>query len=374
MKVNERMFIELYNAGKNSYELADIFKVSQRSVERYETRLRRQGKIKYRKDFLKPEPQKTTNDKKIFYENSIKVFNILREEVTKLTPYKIVKTSKKQKGDTLVIQLSDWHVGRIIKDEIGNIIYNEEIFKKRAGRLMDEMLRLVDNYIRKGTAIKDAVILSTGDIVDGAGIFATQEAMQELSPPFQVMSAVNTIQKLILSLLERKLSVYFYGVKGNHGEIRVNGKNTDPNANWDLMLYLILDYWNRTSLKNKNVDMLYSELDYLNFEIQGWKYHIRHIAPKQSETASGKAKFLGWAKKHNFDALVYGHYHHFGIFDRSGVTIFRGGSLTGSDEFAESLAEESAPTQLLWGVSQNRPLTFFYPVDLGKKQKKNIIQ
>jgi len=43
--------------------------------------------------------------------------------------------------------------------------------------------------------------------------------------------------------------------------------------------------------------------------------------------------------------------------------------LPGTDDFAETLAEESTPVQLLWGVSHKRPLTFFYPVDLGEKTK-----
>lgn len=347
-KIEEKIF-ELYN--------------------RYERKFRTKGKIRYRKEFLQTKKQYTQNQAIKFYDNAINTLEVLRQEALKVNSYKAIPSSKKQKGDTLVIQLSDWHVGRIVKDEIGNIIYDENIFKNRVEQLMEEMLKLVDKYIRKGTPIRDAVIISTGDIADGAGIFATQETMQELSPPFQVMSACKAIQSLILALLERNLSVYFYGVKGNHGEIRVNGKNRDPNANWDLMIYMILDFWNKTVIKNNKVKISYSELDYLNFEIQGWNYHARHIAPQQSETSAGKAKFLGWARKHNFDALVYGHYHHFGVFDRSNATIFRGGSLPGSDEFSETLAEESSPTQLLWGVNAKRPLTFLYTVDLGKKVK-----
>ena len=368
-KIQERMFVELYNAGKSGFELEDIFKISERTRQRYEHRLRNQGKLKYRKDFLSLKKHPSDENKKEFYKKSINLLKFLRDVAGKVSPYKVIKTPNKQKGDTLVIQLSDWHVGRTIKDEVGNIIYDEQIFRNRIDKFIVELLQLLDNNVRKGTKIKDAVIISTGDICDGAGIFAQQESMQELSPPFQVMSACSVIQKLILSLLERKLSVNFYGVKGNHGEIRIGGKSRDSNANWDLMLYLILNMWKVDSNK-KNLNIIYSELDYLNFVIQGWKYHTRHIAPKQSETSAGKAKFLGWARKHDFDALVYGHYHHFGVFDRSNITIFRGGSLTGTDDFAETLAEESAPIQLLWGVSHKRPLTFFYPVDLGEREVK----
>jgi predicted phosphodiesterase len=235
----------------------------------------------------------------------------------------------------------------------------------------NELLKLVDKYISKGTPITNVNIISTGDLLDGLGIFATQATLSEFAPPFQVLEATRAIQTLITSFLTRKLAVSFYGVKGNHGELRINGKNTDPNANWDLMLYLMLEFWSKNIVKSSNLSVVYSELDYLNFINRGWTYHLRHIAPNQSETASGKAKFLGWAKQHRFDVLIYGHFHHWGVWDRSKITIIRGGALTAGDEFAETLAEESEPIQLVWGCNEKRPVTFMYPLDLGQKEKKN---
>ena len=101
-----------------------------------------------------------------------------------------------------------------------------------------------------------------------------------------------------------------------------------------------------------------------------WDIPLVESAATLTETAAGKAKFLGWARKHKCDALVYGHYHHWGIGDRSGVTVIRGGSVVGIDDLAERMAEESEPIQLIWGVSKNRPLSLFYPVDLGKRKHK----
>ena len=232
------------------------------------------------------------------------------------------------------------------------------------------MLSLIDQHIKLGTPLKEAVILATGDLVDGMGIFKGQSYQSEMSPTFQVMLVVEVLQKLILALLERGIPVHFYGIKGNHGEIRDAGKSLDPLANWDLMVYLIIDYWAKHILKDPQLTVVYSELEYLNCTIQDWRYHLRHMAPVQSETAAGKAKFLGWIKKHKPHCFVFGHYHHWGMWDRSRIPVFRGGSITGADEFAERLAEESDPVQLIWGVSKKRPLTFAYVVDLGKKGKR----
>lgn len=44
------MFVEFYNLGKDDLELASLFGVSERSIQRYSAKLRKQGKIKYRKE------------------------------------------------------------------------------------------------------------------------------------------------------------------------------------------------------------------------------------------------------------------------------------------------------------------------------------
>ncbi len=294
------------------------------------------------------------------------IIYLLKEELKKIPPKININRISKINADSAVIHFADWHVGKVVKDEFGNEIYNVNIFKQRIKKLLSEILTLLDNYIIKGTPIKEIIIISTGDILDGMGIYVSQESKSELSPPFQVTLAAEVVRGFILALLNRKLPVKFYGVKGNHGEIRgEGGKAKDPNANWDLMLYLMLDWWTRDNMKNQDLEIYYSELDYLNVNIQGWRFNIRHIAPIQSETPSGKAKFLGWARKHKISGVVYGHYHHWMLADRSGLVIIRGGSVCGQDDLSENMGEESEPVQLIFGVCKDRPLSFAYPVDLG---------
>jgi predicted phosphodiesterase len=291
----------------------------------------------------------------------------LKEELAKVKSYKSDTQSRTdKKGDTLVIQLSDLHAGKIVTDELGHTIYDENIFRQRIDRLCTQILKLLDKNISKGVPITDVVILSTGDQANGEDIYATQAYEQELAPPKQVMLVVDVMTKLITSLLERKLSISFYGVKGNHGR---TGKDTDPTANWDLMIYMILDYWSKFVLKNSNLTIKYAETDYLTCEIRGKKYMIRHMAPEQPDTPSGRVKFNEWARMYKADGIVYGHWHHFGLFDVDGVRVFRGGSTVGGDSLSESMAKHSEPMQLVWGVNEQRVSTFFYAVDLNKGEK-----
>jgi predicted phosphodiesterase len=361
---NEEVKHLLYRNGKDS--ISDIAEYLNRTHKSVEHKL-----SKIRKNAINVVTSGKTVELKTIPIKNIDIISELKKQLLNL-PKTEIKTStyKPIDGDTLIVHFTDWHVGRIVKNEDGNEIYDIKIFKERVNKLLSEILTLLDSYITKGTPIKDVVILSTGDILDGMGIFSSQETVSETSPPFQVMLAVEVIQNFILSLTDRKLSVSFYGVRGNHGEIREGGKTKDPNANWDLMLYLFLQFWAKVVIKNGKIKVYYSELDYLNLTIQGWKYHIRHIAPQQSETATGKAKFLGWARKHNCDVIISGHYHHYSVSDKAGITIIKGGSLVGSDEYSEQLAEESEPIQLIFGCSKNRPMTFLYAIDLGVRKSK----
>lgn len=292
---------------------------------------------------------------------SVTVIKVLREELANVQPYKTAPIKSTIKGDTLVIQLSDLHAGKIVKDQEDKVIYDENIFRKRISILCEQILKLLDRNISKGVPIKDVVILSTGDQANGENIYATQAYEQELAPPKQVMLVVDVITKLITALLDRNLSVTFYGVRGNHGR---TGKDTDVTSNWDLQIYLILDFWARLVLKNPKLQIRFAETEQMTLDIRGHRYLIRHIAPEQCDSPAGRAKVNEWARQHKAVALVYGHWHHFGFNDVDGIRVFRGGSVVGGDSLSESMAKHSEPIQLIWGVNEQRPSTFFYAVDM----------
>ncbi len=607
-------------------------------------------------------------------------------------PYIVKKSDKKSKGDTLVVHLTDLHAGKIVKDQEGNIIFDQEIFLKRFDKLSSQILKLLDRNIKRGVKITDVVIIGTGDLANGENIYATQSYEQEFAPPKQVMMVVEEITKLIEAFVERDLKVTFYGVRGNHGrcfskdtrlltkegykyynelvegeliatwnqekdkveykpinsvhifqnepeminfkhksgEIAVTpdhtlltynkyrkkyekqsageikdkwvnafpvarpsnivssntntnpefleilgwiladgcieqkhgyvtihqskkenvkrveyllnqldikytrividkdtkqtcnvalktkpktsvefkirsedsseivcalsknktilpwmydlsdkevnyllngiiggnrcvkpsiipkhecktksettiwgtkdflhklqgllvthgkacsvnkndrgyylylrksnnifvekknvttteyndtswcvnvdnhiiftekngkplisgntGKDTDPAANWDLMIYKILQWYYHGIKQSKDVDINFAETEYMTFEIRGHNYLIRHKAPEQTDTAAGRVKINQWARQHNIEAIVYGHFHHFGYSDCDGTRVFRGPSLVGEDALSEKMSKHSEPAQFVWGVNEKRVSTFVYVADLA---------
>ena len=295
------------------------------------------------------------------------IINTLKDRLSVVEPFKPAKQARvDKKGDTLVIHLTDLHAGKIVKNQEGELIYNEEIFRDRINRLCEQVLKLLDHNISKGVPIKDVVILLSGDLANGEGIYATQAYEQEIAPPSQVMLVVDVITKLITSLLKRNLAVNVYGIRGNHGR---TGKDTDVASNWDLMIYEILDFWSKLVLKNPKLQIKFAETEHIVFNVRGHNLMMRHIAPEQVDSPSGRVKINEWARQYNLEGVIYGHYHHAGVFDCDNVRVIRGGSTVGGDSLSDSMAKHAEPIQVIFGINEQRVTTFIYFVDLGEEKK-----
>lgn len=353
---NELKLVDkLKEEGKSVSEIADILSKSYDSVAH-----------KYRHSKSIPLVEVKAEKELKPKEMDKMIIQTLKNELANVEPYNASTQSKVDvKGDTLVIHLTDLHAGKIVKNQEGELIYNEDIFRNRINRLCEQTLKLLDNNISKGVPIRDVVLLLTGDLANGEGIYATQAFEQEIAPPAQVMLVIDVLTKLISSLLKRNLPVKVYGIRGNHGR---TGKDTDVASNWDLMIYEILDFWSRLVLKNPKLEIKYAETEYMKFEIRGHGFLIRHIAPEQVDSPAGRVKINEWARQHNVEAIVYGHYHHAGIFDCDNVRVIRGGSTVGGDSLSDSMAKHAEPIQVIFGVNEQRATTFIYLVDLGEKK------
>lgn len=311
---------------------------------------------------LNPEPVPLTP--KEFLTLSRARIEELREHVkdTPKIPIAVIEIKKRQ--DFLVVAISDWHAGRKTMGENGKEIFNDEILKQRIGQFLLALATLLKDWVIRDGSISEIVILCIGDMADGAGIYSEQQHYSTMAPPDQVMFVVGFLKQLIAMLLSYNLPVKFEGVMGNHGEVRNAGKVTHPLNNWDYMIFLILDMWQREILKNEKFQISYSELAYKNVKVGRWNYLIRHIAPAQPETAAGKAKFLAWYRKHKFDVFVTAHLHHWAAQSKNKLTFVRNGALTAVDDLAERMGEEDNPCQLIWRATPKRSLTELYPVDL----------
>ena len=173
----EKRLLAEVDKGRTTEEIARLLNRSYKSIMHRRADLTR-GKPTYNKGGdTKMEKEKKVNLSQL-------VIASLKEELADTQPYVSDNQSPAdKKGDTLVIHLTDLHAGKVVKDESGKIIYDENIFRTRIDRLCTQTLKLLDKNISKGVPITDVVILSTGDLANGEDIYATQAYEQEIAPP-----------------------------------------------------------------------------------------------------------------------------------------------------------------------------------------------
>jgi hypothetical protein len=271
------------------------------------------------------------------------------------TPAPAVKLE--EKGLSLALVISDVHIGRVITDETGRQAYNVEIALSRIQHLSQEVSRIVQER-----SAEELVILLVGDIADGADIFPGQSECNHTPPLFQIHLVVKALWDIILTIRadHPDLPIRITTCRGNHGRI-----STQKVSNWDNIVYQELELA-ADICKDRKLDTVtvYNNFDieYNTVEVRGWKLLLRHKAPAQADTAAAVRKFSGWYGIHHWDAIVYGHWHHWGIFTWNSKPIFRNGSVIGGDPYSETLAVYDDPTQLVIGITEDKLPEFITPI------------
>jgi hypothetical protein len=208
--------------------------------------------------------------------------------------------------------------------------------------------------------INEVVLLFVGDHVDGEGVFPHQEMHLESHAAQQVLRCTKAHWNMIQSFRDKfDVLTRVITTKGNHGRTA-----SSPEANWDNMLFQQLELLVDTQDDSKlTIHNRYGSFSTVN--VKGWKGLLRHRAPAQADTGAAIAKFAGWYGIHEWDFLVYSHWHHWGVMTWNGHPIFRNGSIMGGDDYAESLSAYDHPVQLAFTVTEDRLPLSIYPVAFG---------
>ena len=133
-KMKEKLFIELYNLGKNDFEISQLLGVGERTISRYAQRLRTKKKIK-------PRAELQTNSKLGL--DKVKVSDVEKKTKSAKQDWKIPKALKSKKEDNkfkIYLYIADHHVPEY------DVPTNKAIHK-----LMDDMkfdgFRIVGDYM-----------------------------------------------------------------------------------------------------------------------------------------------------------------------------------------------------------------------------------
>ena len=296
----------------------------------------------------------STSEKLKALDSILDELNQIRINTPRAGSLSSVRSSNPDK-ESLVLLLSDWHVGEIVKDnETGEVVYDIGVAEERIERTPALLVSAVG--AERLSEIDECVVLLAGDIVTGEGIFPHQEMSLEDNALSQTLSATKMLWWLLQQMRATFPLTRIITCRGNHGRTAHS-----PEANWDNVIYQQLELL--TDLdggKNITIKNRYGEFN--TVDIKGWRGMIRHSAPVQVETASGIAKYAGWCGIHDWDWFGFGHYHHWGVNTWLSKPIFRNGSLPGADEYSEGLGKADRPVQICWGMTESNPCTFVSPL------------
>ncbi len=304
-------------------------------------------------------------------------YNAIAQAISRMRrdfePPKVQKWNPKGKFDeTEVIVLSDLHLGKKVVIE-GQVIFDKDIAEQRLKSIVSGMHHLNESYIRPNHSIDELVILLLGDIVDGELIYLGQPYNQDLPLLDQLIISTRLIKKELIDPVSQTFgSVRVVSVPGNHGEIRNDrGEHVmHPKTNFDSILALMLQLACQ-DLKNVSFEIATTTMH--TTMIRNWKFLLAHNLPSAGQTAFRK-RYGGYFERFRFDASVHGHWHTPELAFFNTKPIIQNGSLVGTDDYALDLAFNTVPSQLMFTVSNKRPVALFWMVDVGHRTKEAEIR
>jgi len=300
--------------------------------------------------------------------------------------------SVRESHEDMVCHRSDDHIGAKYHDEFGNATFSAEIGIDRVRTVSEKVFDLKERQEAAGVDFDTLHIVMGGDHLHGIGIHDDQAWEQDLSLPEQLTVASDIYMEFIDRAANEFKSVQVVCQVGNHGELKGDGMGPDDNV--DTAFFMTLDRRVRDR-GYSNVKLVRSQSNnFTNFRMRkrpeedqetaealgckpheippelqsGHRGHLRHGQDSLEHigTSAGKKRWYAWKDQHKFDIAYRGHYHTFQIDSISSTPVVESGAIVPPSDFEESLAEWDEPAATVHGVSDERALTWLYPLDFKK--------
>lgn len=301
------------NKGKNKLE-----EIKEELGELYIVNQEVKGKInklnRIKKDFVKA--LEISNDIKDMIRDEIDEFRELN--------YKPIMSVSENK---LIVLVSDWHIGYVIKDYKGNN-FNFEIAKSRLERFISEVRKTCDTY-----SITDVVLVNAGDSIEGLYMRQNQSYECEFNLNEQIVKATRLLYGLCSSISEFA-NVDVVSVGGNHN--RGNGSK-DANIEGDNSNIIIVEMLKEFVSLSKNNRINILPTDYKDdssvFELCGKKIKVIHGDNRVKES---KKLFDAEATmdKDFYYLILRGHFHNFSIDSQNDGYVITNGCLFGLNPYS----------------------------------------
>ena len=274
--------------------------------------------------------------------------------------------------EDMVVHRSDDHVGAYYEDEYGHITYDENIAADRVRAVSDRVFSLKQRQEGAGVTFDTLHLLLGGDGIHGEGIHPAQPWESALT----LVDQISLYSDLYMEFIDRATSAFenvqIVCQNGNHGELRGDGMSPDANA--DDVAFLMLEkriqdrgYSNITLRKSGGSYFTNFPLRGNDFSDAAHRGHLRHGQNSLFHigTSSGENRWRGWLQRHNFDISYRGHFHSFRIENIDSRPVIMSGSICPPSDYEESFGAWSEPAATVHGVSDDRTLTWLYPVSFA---------
>ena len=247
---------------------------------------------------------------------------------------------------TLVVVISDWHIGSTVEDHSYHGGYDYSVLTARLKYLLQEVKNKVGD-----TKAEKIVCLFVGDLIEGADMRGGQKWQLEFDLSEQISKATRTMINF-LNELTQMAPTEFAAVRGNHD--RMTGQaNKKDNIYNDSAVYIVLDTLKLTQevgglpnlkIHDNSVDMYNSQV-----EVYGKLIQINH-----GDALKGKGPhFDKFVEDRAINYLITGHVHNFQVHqhhkDHLHLVV---GSPMGYNNYAKELhLTKTSPSQIIMVLS-----------------------
>ena len=218
---------------------------------------------------------------------------------------------------TFVLSLNDWQYGKVTMQ--GGTVDTTEIVVNSINKAKAR----IEDLERMGYNFGELIIIFGGDLAEGCNNTPQGAFGIELARKQQIEGCVSLALVALDTLAPLFDNVQVIGVRGNHGENRINGgKPTTPEDNDDTLIVSMAALAAKRDEKLKHIEFLIAEDEagMLTTTLSGWKLGTTHgdVYGKGVSGATTERKVNAWYKNMaagrdplgQVDVMVTHHYHH----------------------------------------------------------------
>jgi len=259
-------------------------------------------------------------------------------------------------NNTVVVIVSDWHIGASVSDTTHHGGYNLAILEARIDYLVNEAQALAHEH-----QAEKIVCIFAGDLIEGADMRGGQKWGLELNLSQQIAVGVRKLYELLEDLSDIA-PVEFLSIRGNHDRLTGQANKKDNIYN-DSSMYIVLDMLKMKKEEGNlpGVHIIDNAHDMYDgeLEIYGKVFHVSH----GDALKGGTNPFTKFIEDRPINYLITGHIHTFSVkqYHRDYMHLVVGSPMGYNDYAKELKLTKTAPSQTLMVMREGKD-TIIQPV------------